>query len=575
MATITKAIRTGYEARIVWTQDSQSIPNNTTTVTAKVQLVSTGSSYTINSTASKSGTLTINGTSYGFTFSAALSGNQVKTIYTKTVIIPHNADGTKTCPFSAAIGIDVTLSGTYYGTVSISGSGAFTTIPRASSITVSPSPVTMGNNLTITISRASNSFTHKLTYVFGSKSGTIATGATTSAAWTVPLNLAEAVPNATSGTGTLTCETFSGSTSVGKKSISFTASVPSSVVPTISNVAVSEAVAGIADQFNGFVQNKSKLSVAITAAGAYGGTITQYKSYIQSVEYYGASFTSNLITVSGSFSLLTVVTDSRGRTAQITTPLTAIEYSPPAITAFSGFRCSSDGTENYDGQYLNLSINFQIAPANDLNAKSHKVEYKLKSDETWTELFNDSAYSYSGNIITTSTFSVDNAFDIRLTVTDFFSSISFAIDIPTAFTLFDCRSTGKGIAFGKVSEADRMEIALDVDLTGELLQESIHTPTLQNSWVNYGAAYQGAGYWKDKCGVVHLCGLIKSGTTTAETVIFTLPTGYRPAVSEKFFAVSMNAICVIDVYGTGNIAIKTGANSGWLSLSGISFKAGN
>ena len=50
--TITESIRTGYQLRIVWTVDSQSVANNTSTVTAKVQLVSTGSSYTINSTAS-------------------------------------------------------------------------------------------------------------------------------------------------------------------------------------------------------------------------------------------------------------------------------------------------------------------------------------------------------------------------------------------------------------------------------------------------------------------------------------------------------------------------------------------
>lgn len=66
---------------------------------------------------------------------------------------------------------------------------------------------------------------------------------------------------------------------------------------------------------------------------------------------------------------------------------------------------------------------------------------------------------------------------------------------------------------------------------------------------------------------------IVSGATTAETVIFTLPVGYRPRVSEKFFGVSSNAICVIDVCETGNVAIKTGANAGWLSLSGISFRA--
>lgn len=573
MPTITKIIRTGYETRIVWNVDSQSIPNNTSTVTVKVQLVSTGSSYTINASATKNGSLTINGSTYDFTFSAALSGNQVKTIYTKTVIVPHNADGTKVCSFAANVGIAVTLSGTYYGTVNISGSGAFATIPRASSVSLSASSAEMGKTLTINISRASSSFTHKLTYQFGTKSGTIAQTAETSATWTIPLSLAEAVPNAISGIGTITCQTLSGSTVIGSKTVNFTATVPDSVVPTISAVNISEAAPGIAAQFDGYVQNKSKLSVSITAAGVYGSSVTRYRTFIQAVEYSGAEFTSNVLTVSGAFSVLVIVTDSRGRTAQLSTPLTSIEYFPPTINAFTGYRCNSDGTENYEGQYLNLNINLQIAAANNRNSKSHKVEYKLKSADTWTELLNSSVYSYSGNIVTTSTFSVDNAFDLRLTVTDFFGSVVSFIDIPTAFTLIDCRSTGKGIAFGKVSEADRMEIALDLELTGDFLQESIIAPTLQNSWTNYGTAYQGAGYWKDKCGVVHLCGLIKGGATTAETVIFTLPVGYRPAVSEKFFAVSMNAICIIDVYGTGNVAIKTGANAGWLSLSGITFKS--
>ena len=115
--TIQQAIRTGYRIQIVWTVDDQSEANNTSTVTAKVQLVSTGSSYTINSSASKSGSLTINGTKYTFNFTASLSGNQTKTLYTKTVTVAHNADGTKTCSFSATCGIDVTLSGTCLGAV--------------------------------------------------------------------------------------------------------------------------------------------------------------------------------------------------------------------------------------------------------------------------------------------------------------------------------------------------------------------------------------------------------------------------------------------------------------------------
>ena len=47
----------------------------------------------------------------------------------------------------------------------------------------------------------------------------------------------------------------------------------------------------------------------------------------------------------------------------------------------------------------------------------------------------------------------------------------------------------------------------------------------------------------------------------SDTVIFTLPLGYRPALPEKFLAVSNNAICVIDVRETGDVVIKTGANS--------------
>lgn len=134
--TITKAIRTGYEMRLVWKVGSQSVANNTSSVTVQVQLVSKGSSYTINSSASKSGTVTINGTKYSFTFSAALSGNQVKTIYTKTVTVAHNANGSKTCTFASTIGIKVTLGGTYYGDVTASGSGTFDTIPRATTPTL-------------------------------------------------------------------------------------------------------------------------------------------------------------------------------------------------------------------------------------------------------------------------------------------------------------------------------------------------------------------------------------------------------------------------------------------------------
>lgn len=489
MPTISKSIRTGYAVQIVWNIDSQSIANNTSTITAKVQLVSTGSSYTIVSSATKNGSLTIDGTKYNFTFSAALSGNQTKTIFTKTVTVAHNSNGAKSCAFSAAVGVEVTLGGTFYGTVSLSGTGTLTTIPRTSSVSLSASTVAMGGTLTINISRASSAFTHKVTYKFGSKSGTIASAAGTSATWTVPLALAEAIPNGTSGSGTITCQTLSGSTVIGSKSVSFKATVPNTVIPTISAVNISDQYPTIKTQFGAYVQNKSKLKVSITAAGVYGSTIKTYKTVIQSVSYSGASFVSNVLNNSGSFTVVSTVTDSRGRSAQRTVTLSAVAYESPAINAFSGFRSDSDGGENYDGEYLNLKVNFQISSANSKNAKTYVIEYKLKSASTWTQLQTGSVYSMNSNIVTTQKFSVDNAFDVRLTVTDFFTTVSSIVDIPTAFTLIDLHSSGKGLAFGKVAEkANLIDVALDAEFSGDIVRKG-------NKYVFSSAGVAGtAGY---------------------------------------------------------------------------------
>ena len=247
--TIQEAIRTGYRIQIAWTVDSQSVANNTSTVTAKVQLVSTGSSYTINSSASKSGSLTINGTKYTFNFTASLSGNQTKTLFTKTVTVAHASDGTKTCSFSA----------TYYGNVTVSGTGAFNTIVRASTISSVTSSVSVNgtNAVTVAITRASSSFTHTVVFSFGSYSKTT-TGVGTSTSYAIPTSWLNAIPNATSGTAKVTVTTYSGSTKIGSAvSKNFTLTVPASVVPSISSVTVADTTTNQAT-FGNMVQNKSK-----------------------------------------------------------------------------------------------------------------------------------------------------------------------------------------------------------------------------------------------------------------------------------------------------------------------------
>ena len=483
--TIQEAIRTGYRLQIAWTVDSQSVANNTSTVTAKVQLVSTGSSYTINSTATKSGSLTINGTKYTFNFTASLSGNQTKTIYTKTVTVAHSADGTKTCSFSATCGINVTLSGTYYGNVTASGSGVFNTIARASTISSVTSSVSVNgtNAVTVNITRAASSFTHTVVFSFGSYSKTT-TGVGTSTSYAIPTSWLNAIPNATSGTAKVTVTTYSGSTKIGSAvSKNFTLTVPSTVVPTISAVSLSEAVSGIAAQFGGYVQGKSKIAVSITAAGALSSTIKSYKTTIQGANFTAASFTSGVLSKSGTSTVTITVTDSRGRTASTTRSITVTAYAAPKITSFQGFRCLQNGTENYEGTYLNAAVNFTIASVGSKNTASYTLEYKLQSATTWTALTSGSGYALNQNIISASGFmSTESSYDIRLSVKDYFTTIRSTLEIPTAFTLLDFNASGKGVAFGKVSEmTEGVEFALPMRSGhGELVNSPVILPINQD-----------------------------------------------------------------------------------------------
>ncbi len=60
------------------------------------------------------------------------------------------------------------------------------------------------------------------------------------------------------------------------------------------------------------------------------------------------------------------------------------------------------------------------------------------------------------------------------------------------------------------------------------------TPTLLNSWVDYGGTEATAEYFKDSCQIVHIKGTIKSGTITPGDNIFILPAGYRPLETHIF-----------------------------------------
>ena len=96
--------------------------------------------------------------------------------------------------------------------------------------------------------------------------------------------------------------------------------------------------------------------------------------------------------------------------------------------------------------------------------------------------------------------------------------------------------------------------------------------TLKNGWQHH-TDYSNVLYSKTNDGIVFLSGTCKGGKTAYETVIFTLPEGYRPTVS--LFKMALNnsyGIAIIAIYTSGNVVVKSNVDDKWLNLDNVSFK---
>ena len=440
--------------KITINQNSQSVSDNYSNVTVKVNFYRTNTGYT------SYGTGTVYCKINGTTYTASVSASQKITnsgidLFSKTLNIYHNNDGTKTLTTSAWISHSVVTSSEQ------SYSQTLSTIPRASKPTLSASSVTMGNSITIYTNRASSSFTHALYYQIGSGGwNTIGTGIGTSKSWTVPINFANSIPNSTSLSVKLWLETYNGSTYIGCNSVSFTANVPSSVVPTIGDITLTESVSGIAEKFGGFVQWKSKIKASINASGSYSSTIKNYSSKINGATYTSGSFTTDYLRSGGDCAV--TVKDSRGREASKTIGFSATAYWDPWIDTFSVSRCNSDGSANDSGNCAKCVIKAGIAPVNDRNDKTFTIQYKKQSESSYqtVTLSNDNYTLETTQIFTD--IDTESEYEFILNVTDYFTTSKLSRNISTAYTLMDFRSTGRGVAIGKVSTKDSFEVAMEV-----------------------------------------------------------------------------------------------------------------
>lgn len=361
------------------------IANNRSNVAWRVTVSRSGAYYTYNHEGSSTLAVDVNGVRVNTSNPTWQTSGEEFTLASGTTTIGHNDDGTKTISASATFNPNNGL----HGVITTTGSLTLPNIPRSSSISFGTG--TIGSPLAITINRASSSFTHTLRWAWGSRSGTIASGLTTSASWTIPMDFCNDIPNNVSGNGTIFVDTYSGSKNIGTQSKQFTANVPDSVIPTLSSISVVEEHAtakGLNLGATTFIQIISNIKATINgAAGTYGSSI---KSTLIEIEGKGISSSSNPasftdLNFNGAVKLKATVTDSRGRKSAVKElAINLLEYFAPAISIHA-YR-----TREYPDK-IQVLRTWKIAPLSVGGVQRNKAVLKFRAAPLNSSTFVDDA----------------------------------------------------------------------------------------------------------------------------------------------------------------------------------------
>lgn len=370
--------------------------------------------YTLN------GYLNVNG---GRVFTQSSTKVQLKVgtvLASGTTRIYHNNDGTKS--FGADGGATIYNYGTYQ---TGSGSWSLPTIPRASS--GSGGSGNIGGTSTINITRASNSFTHTLKYAFGNLSGTIATNVGTSYTWTLPTSFYSQIPNANSGKGTITCETYSNGTKIGTKSWKFTANVvnsnPTFTASQLTYLDSNDVVTAITGNNQHIVRNNSNLKVSFTKATARNSaTISKYE-----ITFNGATQTKDKastidygkINSSQNLTVSVKAIDSRGNSTTISKTITIYDWVNPKAVI------TANRLNNYEDETY-LKVDTTISSVNNKNGIS-SIKYRYKKATT-------SSYTSYINIENNKQVEINldklYAWDFQVVIQDKFGSTTYNFQVP-------------------------------------------------------------------------------------------------------------------------------------------------
>ena len=455
-------------------QASQSITANTSTVNWRMTVSRTGAYYTHNKQGDSTLSLNLDGRNVHYSYPTWETSGEEYTLASGSSTISHNADGTKKLPISCTFNPNNGL----HGTITVSASLSLTTIPRSSSVSVSPGVI--GSSVTININRQSSSFKHTVRYSWAGKSGTIATNVDTSATWSIPIDFANDIPNSASGTGTIFVDTYSGNTKTGTQSTTFTASVPANVKPTFTGVSLSDlngAAQNLIPSGNTFIQVISNIKVAFNGAvGSYGSSITGYYAEIigknQSTSSNGGSL--GIMNYHGTIKIRASVSDSRGRwsdTREVS--VTVLEYFAPALS-FSIARTGSTSST------LTVTRNAKIAPLAVSGSQKNTMTLTFKvarlgttnfqvdtgpATGSWTSISNlvNSQANLAGNYL------ANQSWVVIGTLEDKFTRSDFMVNVATESVVLSYDRSGVGV--NKIRERGALDVKGNIYANDQPIQQ--------------------------------------------------------------------------------------------------------
>lgn len=484
MATSGSLNTSAYEGRylqLAWSRQSYDIASNPATSTIAWELRGAGSA---SSSWYYAGpfTVVIDGQTV-YQSSSRLQLYDGTLVASGTLTIAHAADGTRS--FDASVSAAI-----YKSSPNVSGSGSWVLdqLPRATAPTLSASTIDMGQTLTISCPAASPAFRHNLSYVVGVTTVPMATGVESSYAWPVPIGLADKAPSATSLVVAVVCDTYSGSTLIGSKYVYATLTVPASVVPTITDFSLTRintvdylVSKGI------YVAGYSKVGAHISAAGAYGSTITRATVSVDGKTYNGSDITSDMLQTAGTLSVVANITDSRGRTAAATRTITVQPYARPTISSLTYKRGTYSGgvwTASDTGADVKITFTLGLSLTAYSNAASLSVAVAGETTQT------SSGQSAGSKTYYFTSIGVDVTRKLTVTATDSVgTAATTSADIPTIKVLANVNVDLNSLRFGGVAEdADTFRCSLaakfdkPVTLPSGLLADYVVTTDTGARW---------------------------------------------------------------------------------------------